>query len=162
MKKLAQFVIMTITSAVTIFAFFIMFFRTDLIIELLSSKPVLLLMGLVVGSTVGFLVGVLITYHKFNTKLEKTEAKLEEKEEQLEETREQLQEATVIIKQLVSRICKFKQRKANNTANKNNARRKDELFSEIDDLSDDQTVIEDDITDDEETSETQDEVPDET
>ena len=158
MKKLAQFVIMTITSAVTIFAFFIVFFRTDLIIELLSSKPVLLLMGLVVGSTVGFLVGVLITYHKFNTELNNKKSEVKKLKKDLVRAEKFIGE--ILPEAMAAR--KIRAAKSAKEAEENYGKRAQQIFSAIGNLSDDQTVIEDDITDDEETSETQDEVPDET
>ena len=158
MKKLAQFVLMTITSAVTIFAFFIMFFRMDLIIELLSSKPVLLLMGLAIGSTVGFLVGVLITYHKFNTELNNKKCEVKKLKKDLSRTEKFVEE--ILPEAMAAR--KIQAANSAKEALENSGKRAKQIFSAIDDLSDDNTSVEADIATDDETFETQDEVANET
>ena len=158
MKKLAQFVLMTITSAVTVFVFFIMFFRMDLIIELLSSKPVLLLMGLAIGSTVGFLVGVLITYHKFNTELNNKKSEVKKLKKDLVRAENFIGE--ILPEAMAAR--KIRAAKSAKAAEENCGKRAQQIFSAIDDLSEENTGIEDDITDADETFETQDELSDET
>lgn len=158
MKKLAQFVLMTITSAVTIFVFFIMFFRMDLIIELLTSKPVLLLMGLAIGSTVGFLVGVLITYHKFNTELNNKKSEVKKLKKDLVRAENFIEE--ILPEAMTAR--KIRAAKSAKEAEENCGKRAQQIFSAIGNLSEKKTVIEDDITDADETFETQDEISDET
>jgi len=132
MKKILNFILITITSSVTVFVFFIMFFRMDLIIELLSSKPVLLLMGLAIGSTVGFLVGTLATYSKLK-------AELDSKKSEVKKLREDLREAKSYLKKVLPDVIAVRNLQAATAAEeaKHDAdKRSRQIFGEIDELSD--------------------------
>jgi len=160
MKKLAQFVLMTITSAVTIFAFFILFFRTDLVIELISSKPVLLLLGLTIGSTVGFLVGVFVTYSHFSKLLENAET-------ELKQTKRNLKSAQKVVNRLIPEVeqaRKFNSDKSAEEAKNNCDKRAKQIFSAIGDLSENDTkpVVEEEVVTDDDEFDAQDDVADET
>lgn len=130
MKKIAQFIAMTVTSAFTILSLGIIIFRIDLIIDLLNSKPILLMIGLTIGTTVGFLVGVLATYHKFNTELTDKNAEIKNLKKDLSKAAKLLEKALPVQAQ-----------KSAEDAKSDCDKRAQQVFSEISDLSENDTSI---------------------
>ncbi len=137
MKKIAQFIAMTVTSAITILSLGILLFRIDLIVDLLNSKPILIMIGLTIGATVGFLVGVLTTYHKFNTELTNKNVEIKKLKKDLSKAAKLLEKALPVQAQ-----------KSAEDAKNDCDKRAQQVFSEISDLSENGTSLnfeEDDI-----------------
>ena len=131
MKKIAQFIIMSVTSAISIFALFVILFRIDLVIDLFNTKPILLLIGITIGATVGFLVGTLATYNKLNTELNT-------KKSELNEVRKELREAKCYLKKVLPRVIAIQELQKATAAEeaKHDAdKRSRQIFSEITELS---------------------------
>ena len=158
MKKIAQFIIMSVTSAISILALFVILFRIDLVIDLFNTKPILLLIGLTIGATVGFLVGTLATYNKLNTEL--TNKKLEVKKLQKD-----LRKAEGFIEKILPDALTAKNIQAAKFAEEaknQSAKRTKQIFGEIDDLSEKTITTEVIAATAEDELDVQDEVADET
>lgn len=128
LKNIARFALMVITSAVTIFFFALLLCRTDLFSDLFDSKPVMLVLGLAIGATIGLLVGFITTYLRF-------EKELADKNNEVKKLQKDLNKAEEFVKQLLPTIRQAKRNQAKNYAEKSGERAQ-RVFSEIEDLSD--------------------------
>lgn len=160
LKNIARFAFMTFTSGITIFFFFILLCRTDLVFDLFSSKPVLLMLGLTIGAIIGLLVGAITTYLRF--------AKIvEEKDAEAKQLKKELKKAEKIVTKLlpeVQQARKFFSEKSAEEEKCNSVKRSKQVISEISDLSENdiQPTTEEEVNADDEEFETQEDLADET
>ena len=154
LKNIARFTFMTFTTAVTIFFFFIVLCRTDLVFDLFNSKTVLLVLGLTVGLVVGLLVGFIATYIHF-AKI------LEEKNAEVKQLKKDLKEAKRVVSRLLPEVKQARQFNSNKSAEEAKLdanKRAKEVFSEICDLSETGNPEEVDADVDDEEFDTQDDM----
>lgn len=90
LMKVLRFVAITIAMGITVFVFFLLLFRTEDVMNLLLSKPVIGAFFLTVGSILGFIVGAIISANRFTKELAK-------KNTENEDLRYQLNEAERIV-----------------------------------------------------------------
>lgn len=131
LKNIARFAFMTFTTGITIFFFFILLCRTDLVVDLFSSKPVLLMLGLTIGAIVGLLVGVITTYLRFAKILEERNSEVNRLKKDLRRAQNQV---TRLLPE-VEQARKFNSDKSAEEAKSNCDKRAKQIFSAIGDLS---------------------------
>ena len=112
----------------TIFVMSIMLCRTDLVIDLLTSKAVICVLCIVVSGGIGFIVGTIVCSLRTAHLIEAREKKISNLEHDLKKTKSDLNEACKIIK-------KFSKQHQKQLSQEENNRRND-ILSQIVGLSD--------------------------